>query len=69
MAGFITLKIRLGPLVSLELTGENCSEISDALEGHEKLNKKIDAMCSDLAERVYPDGMDQAEKENPEAQR
>ncbi len=56
MAGFITLKIRLGPLVSMEFTGENCDEISDALKGYDKMNKQLDAMCSDLAERVYPEG-------------
>jgi hypothetical protein len=51
----MNLKIRLGPLVSLEVTGSNCEEIRAALEGFEKLNQQVDAMCSDLAERMYPD--------------
>jgi hypothetical protein len=68
MSSFIILKVRLGPLVSLELTGENCKEISEALEGFERLNRQIEAMCNDLAERAYP----AAEAEAPsdqEAQR
>jgi len=67
MAGFITLKIRLGPLVSMEFTGENCDEISEALKGYEKMNKQLDAMCSDLAERVYPEGMESDEEKSKEA--
>jgi hypothetical protein len=51
----ITLTIRLGPLVSFEVDGENCKEIAEALDGFGELNKMVEAMCSDLAERVYPD--------------
>jgi len=58
MAASIVLRIRLGPLVSLEIEGEDCAEISTALEGYEKLNKLLDALCSDLAERIYPEGME-----------
>lgn len=66
MSGFIILKVRLGPLVSLELTGENCDEISDALKNYEQLNKKLEAMCSDLGERVYPEGMETNEQQKQE---
>ena len=52
----MTLRIQLGPLVSFEVEGDNCRELTEALEGFEKLNQRIDAMCSDLAERVYPEG-------------
>jgi hypothetical protein len=50
----MTLRIRLGPLVSFEVEGDNCSELADALGDFDRLNKTVDAMCSDLAERVYP---------------
>lgn len=52
----MSLRIRLGPLVYVQVDGDNCAELSSALEGYEELNTKVDAMCSDLAERVYPDG-------------
>jgi hypothetical protein len=55
MSASMNLKIRLGPLVSLEINGDNCEEIRSALEGFEKLNQQVDAMCSDLAERMYPE--------------
>ena len=54
----MTLRIQLGPLVSFQIEGENCKEIAAALEGFGELNKTVDAMCSDLAERVYPDGQE-----------
>ena len=57
MSASMNLKIRLGPLVSLEIHGDNCEEIRSALEGFEKLNQQVDAMCSDLAERMYPEDM------------
>jgi hypothetical protein len=53
----MSLKISLGPLVSFSVEGENCRELAAALEGFDDLNETIDAMCSDLAERVYPDGV------------
>ena len=53
----MTLKIRLGPFVTFEIDGESCTDIADALEGFERLNERVDAMCSDLIERVYPDGV------------
>jgi hypothetical protein len=51
----MSLKIQLGPLVSFSVEGENCRELATALEGFEVLNRTVDAMCSDLAERVYPE--------------
>lgn len=64
----ITIKVRFGPLVSLDVNGENCQEISEALKGFELLNKQIDTMCSDLAERIYPEGMGSEAKEDSEVQ-
>jgi hypothetical protein len=58
MAVNITLTIRLGPLVSLKVTGQSCEELAQALEGYDHLNQRVDAMCSDLAERVYPEGVE-----------
>jgi hypothetical protein len=58
MAVNITLSIRLGPLVSLKVNGASCHDIAKALEGHEHLNEQVNAMCSNLAERVYPEGFD-----------
>jgi len=52
----MSLRIRLGPLVYFQVDGDNCVELSAALEGFEELNVRVDAMCSDLAARVYPDG-------------
>ncbi|MEK6589212.1 MAG: hypothetical protein AABZ11_00890 [Nitrospinota bacterium] len=68
MSALIILKVRLGPLVSLEVTGESCKEICEALKGYEDLNKQVDAMCADLAERVYPEGDESAVKQEQEVQ-
>ncbi len=68
MSVYVRLKVRLGPLVSIELSGENVKEIAAALKGYEDLNKQIDAMCSDLAERVYPEGVETAGMEKEEAE-
>jgi len=54
----ITLSIRLGPLVSLRVNGQSCHELAKALEGYDNLNHHINAMCGDLAERIYPEGLD-----------
>jgi len=55
----MSLRIRLGPLVYFEVDGDSCAELTSALDGFEELNEKVDAMCSDLARRVYPgDGTD-----------
>jgi hypothetical protein len=42
--------------VYFEVDGQSCEDLTKALEGFEALNAKVDAMCSDLAKRVYPDG-------------
>ncbi len=52
----MTLRIQLGPLVHVQVEGESCADLAKALEGFDRLNKTVDAMCSDLAERVYPEG-------------
>jgi hypothetical protein len=52
----MSLRIRLGPLVYFEVDGDSCAELASALDGFEELNAKVDAMCSDLAGRVYPAG-------------
>ena len=51
----IILSIKLGPMVSFQVEGRNCAEITGALKGFEQLNHTVDAMFSDLAKRVYPD--------------
>lgn len=58
MSSRIILKVRLGPLVSFEISGNNCDELNEALIGYEKLNVTLDDMCGDLADRVYPEGVD-----------
>jgi hypothetical protein len=49
------MSMRIGPMVHIEIEGPNCTEIANALEGFDQLNKTVDLMFSDLAERVYPD--------------
>lgn len=51
----ITMSIRLGPMVRFQVEGQSCREISEALQGFEKLNNTVDDMFSDLAERVFPE--------------
>ena len=51
----ITMSIRLGPMVRFQVEGQSCGEISEALQGFEKLNNTVDEMFSDLAERVFPE--------------
>jgi len=63
----MSLRIQLGPLVSFSVEGENCRELAAALEGFGDLNKTVDAMCSDLAERVYPEGTPPKPAEQPES--
>lgn len=59
------MSLQLGPMVKIDIEGENCSEISEALHGFENLNKTVDAMFSDLAKRVFPE----AESAQPEGGR
>lgn len=63
MAASIVLKVKLGPLVSLDIHGNSCKEIMAALEGYKELNHHINEMCSDLADKVYPEGMDDVVKD------
>ncbi len=65
MSASIVLRIRLGPFVNFEIEGDNCEEIAEALEGYKQLNNRIDNMCSDLAERVYPEGMSTTQSDAP----
>jgi hypothetical protein len=60
MAASIVLTIRLGPMVSFRIEGDNCGEILEALEGFGPLNQRIDEMCSDLGERMYPESVESA---------
>ena len=65
----ISLSIRLGPMVHFDVQGENCAQVAQALTGFEQLNEVIDAMCSDLANRVYPEGPATAPEEEPQEPR
>ena len=69
MASTINFTIRLGPLVTLELAGDNCNEISEALNGFETLNQQINSMCSELAESIYPQDTDSGGKKRAEARK
>lgn len=51
----IFMSLQLGPMVKIDIEGENCSEITDALRGFQELNGTVDAMFSDLAKRVFPE--------------
>jgi hypothetical protein len=56
MPANIILTIRLGPLVSFRIQGNSCLELLEALQGFDRLNERVDEMCSDLGERMYPEG-------------
>jgi hypothetical protein len=58
MSVSITLNVRLGPLVSLRVNGASCRELAEALDGYQDLNDRVEALCSGLAERVYPEGFE-----------
>lgn len=68
MPASITLNIRLGPLVSLKIMGESCHELAHALEGYDHLNTRLNALCSDLAERIYPEGMEEESEQEQDAE-
>jgi hypothetical protein len=51
----IFMSLQLGPMVKIDIEGENCSEITAALRGFEQLNETVDSMFSDLARRVFPE--------------
>jgi hypothetical protein len=63
MPASVTFRIRVGPWVFFQIDGPNCKEVASAMDGYEDLNKKIDAMFSDLAQKIYPDGLDQVTQE------
>lgn len=66
MPASIVVRVRIGPLVFFSIEGANCREVAEALDGYEILNNRLDGMCSDLAARVYPDGIDDAAAERME---
>ena len=68
MSASIILNIRLGPMVTYKIQGDNCEEILEALEGFDKLNQRIDDMCSDLGERMYPEAFEPEVEEGQEVQ-
>ena len=51
----ISLSLQLGPMVKINIEGNSCPEIAEALQGFERLNKTVDDMFSDLAKRVFPE--------------
>ena len=55
MPANITLKMQIGPMVIIQIEGHSCHEISEALEGYERLNHQVEHMCSRLAEAAYPE--------------
>lgn len=59
----INLSLQLGPMVRIDIEGNNCPEIAEALRGFEDLNQTVDAMFSDLAKRVFPDAEPTGKKE------
>ena len=64
MPANITLKMQIGPMVIIQIDGHSCHEISEALEGYEKLNHQIEHLCSRLAEAAYPESTPQKPKGN-----
>jgi hypothetical protein len=59
----IRISLNLGPMVRIDIEGESCPEIVAALTDFEKLNDTVDSMFSDLAQRVFPDGVPSGEKD------
>ncbi len=51
----IRLSLQIGPMVRVDIEGENCPDITQALRGFEQLNQTVDSMFGDLANRVFPD--------------
>ena len=51
----IRLTLQIGPMVRVDIEGENCPDIAQALQGFENLNQTVDAMFGDLAKRVFPE--------------
>lgn len=63
MPASVTMRIRVGPWVFFQIDGPNCKEVAAAMDGYEDLNNKLEAMFSDLAQRIYPEGLDYAAQE------
>jgi len=61
----ISITLNLGPMVRFDIEGASCTEIAAALAGFEELNQTVDSMFSDLAQRVFPDGVPAGEEESP----
>ena len=59
----IVITLHLGPMVKIDIEGASCEEITGALTGFEALNGTIDGMFSDLARRVFPEGVSLGEDE------
>lgn len=59
----IVITLHLGPMVKIDIEGASCPEIAEALAGFETLNETIDGMFSDLARRVFPDGVPVGEED------
>jgi hypothetical protein len=55
MTAQISMKVQIGPMVSLQIDGHSCKEISEALEGWERLNHQLEGLCGGLAENAYPE--------------
>jgi hypothetical protein len=61
----IVITLHLGPMVKIDIEGASCPEIAEALAGFERLNETVDSMFSDLARRVFPDGVPTGEEDAP----
>jgi hypothetical protein len=59
----IVISMHLGPMVKIDIEGSSCPEIAEALAGFEKLNDTVDSMFSDLARRVFPEGVPAGEED------
>jgi hypothetical protein len=42
-------------MAEITVTGENCREIAEHLSGWQELNREVESLCGDLAERMYPE--------------
>lgn len=62
MPANITLKMQIGPMVVIQIEGHSCREISEALEGYERLNHQVENLCSRLADAAYPETEGQHKK-------
>ena len=63
----ISMSLQLGPMVKINIEGNNCGEITEALQGFDKMNRTVDDMFSDLAKRVFPETEDSSRPHEREA--